>query len=100
MQSVVVAKVTIQHQVGHREYRGNQLEQGSQHSFDPHKLRGERNGSLGMVGAALWTARTTRGTWPFGRLGGCFGLAGSLFRVAAHDLLDAHRKRPPFLDTH
>ena len=33
-------------------------------------------------------------------LGGRFGLAGGLLRVAAHHLLDAHRKRPPFLDAH
>ena len=37
---------------------------------------------------------------PFGRLGSRFGLARGLFRVAADDLLDAHRKRPPFLDAH
>jgi hypothetical protein len=33
-------------------------------------------------------------------LGGRFGLAGGLLRVAAHHLLDAHRKRAPGLDTH
>ena len=37
---------------------------------------------------------------PFGRLGSRFGLASGLFRIAADDLLDAHRKRPPFLDAH
>ena len=53
-----------------------------------------------MFCAALRTSRTTLGTWRFGLLGVRFGLAGGLFRVAAHHLLDAHRKRPPFLDTH
>jgi len=53
-----------------------------------------------MVCAALRTPRTTLGTWHFGGLSGRFGLAGSLFWVAAYNLLDAHRKRPSFLDTH
>jgi hypothetical protein len=37
---------------------------------------------------------------PFGRLGSRFGLARGLFRVAADDLLDTPRKRPPLLDAH
>ena len=53
-----------------------------------------------MVCAALRASRTTRGPWGFGPLGGRFGLTGGLCRVAADDLRDAHRKRPPFLDTH
>jgi hypothetical protein len=38
MQGVVIAKVPIQDQIGHREYCGDQLEQGGQHSFDPPQL--------------------------------------------------------------
>jgi hypothetical protein len=38
IQGVVVAKVAIQHQVGHCEDCGNQLEQGSQHGGDSHKF--------------------------------------------------------------
>src|SRR5215831_14891495 len=100
MQGVVVAKMPIQHQVGHREDGGDQVEQGAQHGGDPHQLWGERGSRLGGVLAALRTSRTTRGVYPFGWLGSRFGLASSLFRVAADDLLDAHGKRPPFLDAH
>jgi len=35
----------------------------------------------------------------FGLLGGRLGLASGLLRVAPDHLLDAHRKRAPFLDT-
>ena len=100
MQGVVVAKVTIQHQGGHREHRGDALEQGGQHGLDPHKLRGERGGLLGMLCTPLRTSRAPLGAWRLGRLGGRFGLAGGLCCVATYHLLDAHRKRPPFLHTH
>ena len=93
MQGVVVAKVAIQHQVGHREDSSDQVEQGRQHRCDPHQLWTQRGGGLGGVLAAL------RSSWPPRSLGR-FGLAGSFFRVAADNLLDAHGKRPPFLDTH
>jgi hypothetical protein len=100
MQGVVVAKVSIQHQGGHREYGGNQLEQGSQHGCDPHKFRGERGGRFGGVLAAFWPPWTALCRGEFLLLSVRFGLASSFLRVAADDLLDAHRKCPPFLDAH
>ena len=100
IQGIVVAKVPIQYQGGHREHRGDELEQGGQHGCDPYELRGEWDGSLGMVCTALRTSRTTLGVWRLGLLGSRFGLAGVLFRVAAYHLLNTHRERPPFLDTH
>ena len=100
MQGVVVAKVPIQHQVGHREDGSDQLEQGGQHAGDPHQFWRERRGRFGGVLAALRTSRTTCGLCPCGLLGGRFGLAGGFLRVAADHLLHAHRKRPPFLDAH
>ncbi len=100
MQGVVVAKVPRQSQGGHREYGGAQLEQGAQHGGEPHQVRGERGGRLGGVCAALRPSRTTRGLGPFGRLRSRFGLASGLVRVAADALLEAHRTRPPLLDTH
>src|SRR4029450_13384764 len=49
--------------------------------------------------AALGPPRTPPFVWGFGLLGGRFGLARGLLRVAPDHLLDAHRKRAPFLDT-
>ena len=100
MQSVVVAKVSIQHQVSHREDGGNQLEQGSQHSGDPHKFRREGGGGFVGILAALWPPWTALYSGGFLLLSVRFGLARSFLRIAADDLLDAHRKRPPFLDAH
>jgi hypothetical protein len=100
MQGVVVAKVPIQHQMGHREYGDDQLEQGRQHGCDPHKFRGERGGRFVGVLAALWPPWVALCSGGFLLLSGRFGLASSFLRVAADDLLDAHRKRPPFLDAH
>jgi hypothetical protein len=100
MQGVVVAKVAIQHQVGHREYGGHQLEQGSQHGCDPHMFRGEGGGCFVGVLAALWPPGTALGSGEFLLLSVCSGLARSFLCVAADDLLDAYRKRPPFLDAH
>src|SRR5207237_9006075 len=93
-------KLPFQYQVGDREHRGDGLEQGGQHGWYPYELRGEWDGSLGMVCTALRTSRTTLGVWRLGLLGSRFGLAGVLFRVAAYHLLNTHRDRPPFLDTH
>ena len=99
-QGVVVAEVAIQHEVGHREDGGAQVEQGRQHGLDAHQFRGECGPCFRGVLAALRTSRTTWGLDPVGQLGRRFSLARSLFRVAADDLLDAHRKRPPLLDAH
>src|SRR4029434_6836841 len=100
LQGGVVAKVSIQHQVGHRKYGGNQLEQGSQHGGDPHQFWGERGGRFVGVLAALWPPWTALGSGEFLLLSGRFGLASSFLCVAADDLFDAYWKRPPFLDAH
>ncbi len=99
MQGVVVAKVAIEHQRGHREHGGDQAQQGFQHGFDPHKFWGEREGSLVGVRAAFRAPWATLCVRRFELLGGRFGLAGGLLCVAAHHLFDAHGKRTPFLDT-
>jgi hypothetical protein len=99
LQGVVVAKVAIEHEIGHREHSGDQAQQGFHHRFDPHEFWGERAGGLVSVRAAFRTPRATLVVRRFGLLGGRFGLAGGLLGVAAHHLFDAHRKRPPFLDT-
>ena len=57
-------------------------------------------GALGGFVLPFGRPGRTLGVWRFGLLGSRFGLAGGLFRVAADHLLNAQRKRPPFLDTH
>src|SRR5262249_4880408 len=58
-----------------------------------------REGPVGLrrVLAALWTPRSTLVARGLGLLGCCFGLAGGLLRIAASHLLDADRKRAPFV---
>ena len=99
IQGVVVTKVAIEHQGGPRQHLGEQVQHGFQHSLDPREFWGERGGDLGGVCAACRTPRATLCVRPGALLGGRFGLADGLLRVAAPHLLDAHRKRPPLLDT-
>jgi len=100
MQGVVVAKVAIEDQVGQWDNSRYQLEQGVNHGFDPHQLRGERDRRLGFVRAALRTPATALFDRRWGLLGVCFGLAGGLLPGATYDLLDAQGKRASGLDTH
>src|SRR4030095_8396296 len=100
LQGVVVAKVSIQPQVGHRKYGGTQLAQGSQHGGDLHKFWGKRGGRLGGVLAALWPPWTALGSGEFLLLSGRCGVASSFLCVAADALLAAYWKRPPFLDAY
>jgi hypothetical protein len=63
LQGVVIATVPIQHQVGHREYGGNQVEQGGQHG-DPHQFWRERSVRFGGVRAARRDGQDDTGPGP------------------------------------
>ena len=60
-------------------------------------IRRESSSGFGVGLAALWTPRPPLFAQRFRLLGGRFGLTGGFLCVAAHDLLDAYRKRTPGL---
>ena len=95
----MIAKMPIQDQIGQRDPPGHQFELGLQHGLDAQQFRRQDDFGRRFVLAAFgrpalaWLNR-------FGRVfGGGFGLTGGLFGRAAHDLLDAHRKRAALLRT-
>jgi hypothetical protein len=96
---VGMANVTIPHQGGQRDNRGDPVQPGVDHAWDPSPLRPQRHFGLGLVLTALWTPTATLCSGRWWLLGARVRLAGSVLCVAAHALLDAHRARAPFLDT-
>src|SRR2546426_10167398 len=94
---VVVAKVTIQDEVGQWNHPSNQCQQGVEHAGDAHALWRGRDVGFGFVLAALRTPWTAFSRGWFLLLGVRFGLGGGFLGVTTDHLLDAQRKRAPCL---
>jgi hypothetical protein len=97
---VVLANVTIPHQGGQRDTRGEQVPPGVAQALEPSQRRRQRHDGLVLVLTALWTPRATRYRRRWWRLRARFRLAGRVLCGAAHDRLDAPGERAPCLDTH
>lgn len=97
-EGVVVTEGFGQHHGGQRNHPSDQVPQGAEQTGDAPALRHEGHVSSGRVLASLWTPWTALGRGRGLLLGLRFGLAGRVFGVAAHDPLDAERKRAPWLD--
>ena len=96
---VVMAQVTSQHPVGHRDHLGAPVQQGVDQAVDPSPRRRPRHCGRGVVLTALWTPTATRCRGRWWRRGARCRLAGSVLGCAAHDRLEANRARAPCLDT-
>ena len=93
VQSVMVAKRSIQHEVGQRDTLGDPVQQGLDHAFEAIRgrcaghLRCQCDVSFTVVLDALWTSRMPLGSGGWLLLSCCFGLAGRFLRFATYNLL-------------
>jgi hypothetical protein len=98
VQGVGVATVPIEPQIGQRDRRGDQMQEGFAQVSDPHHLWRQRDGGRGLGLTTLRTPQATSGGGRWRLLRFRFRLADRVLRGAADDRLNAAGARAPFLD--
>ncbi len=93
LECIVIAKVTIENQIGQREPGANTGQQRTHLGLDAREFGGEGHGGFGDVGAAFGSTGLAFGSCGGRAFGGGLGACGRAFFWRAQHLFDGDRKR-------